>query len=419
MNRLLPLLLLFACRGTSNDSEPGTPAECGTGVAAGSDTRLMRWPYLQRVTSTSAVIAFGAQADLTSGTVSIGRDTDYTTATVSTSAEELPFEDTDNAPRTFQLHAAEMTGLSPATEYCYRIEAGGVEIVSGLKFRTAPDDPEATVRFLVLGDYGAGNTAEMDVREAMMQYRETADFLVTTGDNAYSNGTYGQWQANVFEPYQHMLTRVPFFPTLGNHDYYVEDAEPALRNLFLPENADVVEDVERYWSTDWGPIHLVGLDSEDPLDRITEDVEDDDERDWFEDDLAQNDRPWTIVSYHRPMRTNTVGRNGDEQVLDYLVPTIEEYEVPLVVQGHDHNYARFVAMQGGQPLDAEVGGTTYVITGGGGAGLYDIEVGKDELQLIGVKTLNFMYGTLEGCTLKMEAIDATGAVFDTFTIDRC
>ena len=422
MTRFLPALLFVACHSnnTENESEPVTsPAECGTGVAAGSDERLIRWPYLQRVTSTSAVIAFGAQSDLTTGSVSVGRDTDYTTATVSTTAEEIPFEDTADAPKTLQLHSAEITGLSAATEYCYKIVAGGAEIVSGLTFKTAPDDPDATVHFLVLGDFGAGNTAEMDVREAMMEYRETADFLVTVGDNAYSNGTYGQWEANVFDPYQYLLTRVPFFPTLGNHDYYVEDGEPALKNLFLPENADVVGDVERYWSTDWGPLHLVGLDSEDPLDRITDDKKGDDERDWLENDLAQNDHPWTIAAYHRPMRSNTVGRTGDAQVLEYLVPTLEEYEVPLVLQGHDHNYARFVAMHDGQPLDANVGGTTYVISGGGGAGLYDIEVGTDELQLVGLKTLNFMYGTLEGCTLTMEAIDDTGAVIDTFTIDRC
>jgi len=418
MTRLLMVLLVACHSGKGEESEPVTsPAECGTGVAAGSDQRLVRWPYLQRVTSSSAVVVFGAQADLTTGSVSIGRDTDYTTATVSTTSQEIQYDDTTDG--TLQLHAGEITGLSPATEYCYKIVAGGAELASGLKFRTATDDPDATVHFLVLGDYGTGIQYEFDIRDAMTPYRETADFLVTVGDNAYSNGTWGQWQANVFEPYQNILTRVPFFPALGNHDYYMEDAAPALTNLFLPENADVVGDVERYWSTDWGPIHLVGLDSEDPLDRITDDKKDDDERDWLSNDLAQNDLPWTIAAYHRPMRSNTVGRSGDPQVLSYLVPTLEGYEVPLVLQGHDHNYARFVAMHDGQPLDANVGGTTYVIAGGGGAGLYDIEVGTDELQLVGLKTFNFLYGTLEGCTLTMEAIDETGTVIDTFTIDRC
>jgi hypothetical protein len=420
MARFLVALVLVACRGNGEESEPLTSAaECGTGVAPGSDPRLLRWPYLQRVTSTSAVIVFGLETHLTTGAVSVGRDTDYTTATVSTSADEVPYEDASEAPKTLQLHAAEITGLSPATEYCYKVVASGAEIVSGLTFETAPDDPDAIVHFLALGDYGAGTTAEMDVRDAMTPYRETADFLLTLGDNAYSTGTYGQWQTNVFEPYQHILTRVPFFPTLGNHDYYDDDAEAALRNLFMPENADVVGDVERYWSTDWGPLHLVGLDSEDPLDRITDDEKGDDERDWLENDLAQNDRPWTIAAYHRPMRSNTVGRTGDAQVREYLVPTLEDYEVPLVLQGHDHNYARFVAMHDGQPLDANVGGTTYVIAGGGGAGTYDIEVGEDELQLVGIETLNFLYGTLDGCTLQMQAIDETGTVVDTFTIDRC
>src|SRR4030095_17142013 len=98
---------------------------------------------------------------------------------VSTTAEEIPCEDTADAPKTLQLHSAEITGLSPATEYCYKIVAGGAEIVSGLMFRTAPDDPDATVRFLLVGDYGAGSTTAIDVRDALMAYRESADLLLT------------------------------------------------------------------------------------------------------------------------------------------------------------------------------------------------------------------------------------------------
>jgi hypothetical protein len=114
MARFLLALLLVACRGNGEESEPLTSAaECGTGVAPGSDPRLLRWPYLQRVTSTSAVIVFGLETHLTTGAVSVGRDTDYTTATVSTSADEVPYEDSSEAPKTLQLHAAEITGLSP------------------------------------------------------------------------------------------------------------------------------------------------------------------------------------------------------------------------------------------------------------------------------------------------------------------
>jgi hypothetical protein len=424
MTRLPAVLALAACRVYGPQEAPPvtigpTSAECGKGIAPGSDTRLVRWPYLQRVTSSSVVVAFGAEGGLASGEVSLGRDTEYTTASVPTVSEEIPYDEVDGEALLFRLHHAEITGLAPATEYCYRVTAGGAELASGLTFRTAPDDPDATIRFLAFGDYGSGTSAQLEVRDAMEPYRESADFLVTMGDNAYTSGTYSQWQERVFEPNQHLLTRVPFFPTSGNHDYYTDDGEPWLRNLFLPENADRVEDVERYYSMDWGPVHFVGLDSEDPLYRITDDVDGDDERDWLRSDLERADRPWTIAAVHKPMRSNMIGRGADGMVLAYLVPTLEEFDVPLVLQGHNHNYERFAPMKNGQPFDAKVGGTTYVISGGGGASLYELEVGKDELQVLGAKTYHFLKGTVDRCTLTVDAVDEDGFVFDTFTLERC
>jgi acid phosphatase type 7 len=418
----LILVFPFACRTfgpQDDDSTPSTPAECGTGITAGSDARLLRWPYVQDVTSTSATLAFGAVSGMPDGHVSIGRDTTYQTATVETASDQVPYLDEGDDPPTLRLHHAAFTGLAPATEYCYRIEASGTVLASGLMFRTAPDDPDATVHFLAVGDFGAGNTAEENVRDAITEYRDRADFLVTLGDNAYSSGTYGQWQSRVFEPYQHLLTRLPIFAVPGNHDYYTADAQPFLDNLFLPENADVAGDRERYYSMDWGPIHFVGLDSEDPLRRITDDIDGDDERDWLQGDLARADRPWTVAAYHKPMRTNNVGRIADPYVVAHLIPTIEEFEVPLVLQAHDHNYERFVPMHDDQPLDSKLGGTTYIIAGGGGAGLYDVEVGTDELQAVGLKTYNFLYGTVDACALTLEAIDEKGFVFDTVTLERC
>ena len=41
------------------------------------------------------------------------------------------------------------------------------------------------------------------------------------------------------------------------------------------------------------------------------------------------------------------------------VPLFERYRVRLVLNGHDHNYQRFTRK-----------GVTYVVHGGGGAGLY-------------------------------------------------
>ena len=46
-----------------------------------------------------------------------------------------------------------------------------------------------------------------------------------------------------------------------------------------------------------------------------------------------------------------------------VTPILEKHKVKLWINGHDHNYQR------SKPID----GVTYLICGGGGAGLYPVE----------------------------------------------
>ena len=55
--------------------------------------------------------------------------------------------------------------------------------------------------------------------------------------------------------------------------------------------------------------------------------------------------------------------DSNEQVRRSWVPVLEDHRVPLVLNGHDHNYQRFVS----------AGGVTYVVTGGGGRALYPVD----------------------------------------------
>ena len=48
--------------------------------------------------------------------------------------------------------------------------------------------------------------------------------------------------------------------------------------------------------------------------------------------------------------------DSNERVRGAWVPLLERHRVPLVLNGHDHNYQRFVS----------AGGVTYVVTGGAG-----------------------------------------------------
>ncbi|MGK7912804.1 MAG: metallophosphoesterase [Synechococcus sp.] len=102
--------------------------------------------------------------------------------------------------------------------------------------------------FLVLGDSGTGrhygDRPQRRVAEALMAQGQDARFVLHTGDVVYLVGSSEQYFANFINPYREwlvggetpkaipydrMVFQLPFFPTLGNHDYF--DLSPILGGL--------------------------------------------------------------------------------------------------------------------------------------------------------------------------------------------
>ena len=85
---------------------------------------------------------------------------------------------------------------------------------------------------------------------------------------------------------------------VGDHEYRTPFAQPYLDAVELPEGPQG----ERYYSFDWGDIHVVALDTncivpmnanEMGCDAATMVA-------WMEADLAATKAPWKIVTMHRP-----------------------------------------------------------------------------------------------------------------------
>lgn len=75
-------------------------------------------------------------------------------------------------------------------------------------------------------------------------------------------------------------------------------------------------------------------------------------------ELKSSAAAWKIVFGHHPIYSS--GHYGTNQALiDSLTPLFQKYGVQLYINGHEHNYERT------QPIQ----GTTYLITGIGGAQL--------------------------------------------------
>ncbi len=411
------LLLMLACTSktdtaasskASTDTGPfySAPADCGEGIAPGSVPGLVRWPYVQHVTPSAATVAWGVPSS-GEGVLTFSRGEEV--HTVPATARPMSSSERD----TFRLFSGRVEGLTPGTEYCYSVSVDGVTYASGLTVTTAPDSEDAPVRFLVIGDFGSGSPEQAELVEVIKAHAEGVGFWLTTGDNAYSSGTYGEFHDNVFTVYQELLTGIPLYPTWGNHDYKTDDARPGLENFFLPENAWKPEHRERYYSFDWGPLHIVAADSEEPLVTVGFDGEQS-EPAWIDADLTADDSPWPIIAFHKPIYSGHESRGPDAFSYIHLLPLVEKHSIPLGLTGHNHFYERFEPIKGGV---ADADGTTWIVTGGGGQGLYEGELTDNQVVFEGAH--HFMVGEASRCTLSMQAIGLGGVVLDSFSLERC
>ena len=362
-------------------------------------------PYVQRVTSTSAIV----------GAVTPDSVTLRLRVTASAGGASSLTED----PTPVQVHGLQASGLEPAQDYTYTLEGSdGVTLGSG-SFHTAPEGATGSCVFLVTGDSGGTDTDEGELLDAGLEARDAlygttddqnrqadvvaamlqrkADLVLHTGDLVYPTGAREDYAEAFFRPFGPLIANVPLYPTLGNHDLKTDGGAPYLETFFLPENGPGHDG--RTYSFDWGPVHFVALDVvSSAYGSESEQVQ------WLERDVAAAGRPWTVVFFHVP--PFSAYRGAADVLQGDLVEVLEELGVDLVLSGHDHHYARFF------PRKA----TTFVVTGGGGKNLYRV---KDAENLVYAESVfHFLEVHADATSLVLRALDLSGATFDELTIRK-
>lgn len=391
--------------------------------------------------------------------------------------------------KTTFLYRAQLSSLKFDESYSFKVSLGSRTIAEG-SFDSRTKKPKT--RFAVFADCGVGSPEQAKI--AWQIHQQKPQFALIPGDMVYSYGREIEYRTRFFPYYlapvtspergAQLMNNIPFYMLLGNHDIYSADFDKHPDGLAffyysdLPLNAPLTSTplkakgnaslvkaftkntAPRFprianYSFDYGNVHFVSLDANDYVNPLDPEL-----IEWLRNDLRYSKADWKIVTYHHPA-FNSSPKHYDYQIMRLLSPLLEEQGVDLVLAGHVHNYQRTVPLKfdpkknpagtdyiisdegrvdGTFSLDLQFDGVTqtkpegiiYIVSGAGGAVLYDSEISENpELWKKGppenwvpytTKLVSHIHSfTLietDGKKLILKQLDVDGQVFDQITVTK-
>jgi tartrate-resistant acid phosphatase type 5 len=127
---------------------------------------------------------------------------------------------------------------------------------------------------------------------------------------------------------------------------------------------------------------------------------------WLKAELEKpRTTPFTIAMGHHPIFSN--GPHGDHKMLirDWE-PLLREHKVHLYLAGHDHDM---------QHLEFEGHPTSFVLSGGGGADLYNLKIAETQRGPMAEKVYGFSELVVAPEMLTLRHMDENGRLIHSFT----
>ncbi len=381
-----------------------------------------------------------------------------------------------------RVYRVDLKGLIPGESFAYRVRKGAeVVFESEAKSRKTADQP---YRFLAVGDLAQGTAEQKAIgcRMAMVG----ADLAVFTGDMVYARGRISEYREKYWPVYNAdaadpkvggpLLRSTVTAAAPGNHDVGSRDLEKYPDGLayyyywdqprngpesgpFAPPLAGPGPNQKAFldaagaayprlanFSFDYANAHWTVLDANPYVDWRDPGL-----RDWIARDLAAaKGATWRFVAFHHP-GFNSAEKHFEQQEMRLIADVLEAGKVDVVFNGHVHNYQRsfplrFVAAKGSdgrmvrekdlvpgtwtidKSFDGKANtrpeGVIYLVTGGGGAGLYNPEQ-QDRPNTWQTFTDKFIskqhsitVADVAGTALTIRQLAADGAELDRFSVDK-
>lgn len=291
-----------------------------------------------------------------------------------------------------------------------------------------PDKAAAEV--LMIGDWGYedDHRGQIAVANAMRKYAQQnaihPEALFFLGDNWYGALDGGaqspRWQTQFEDLYPAQEFSCLAYAILGNHDYQMYPMSKVDAELEYARSGKSRFTMPARWYTFEFPaknplVTFIALDSNVPYkDGSTSHGRDftltheqhAEQIGWLETQLKkQRSTPYLAVMAHHPVYSD--GPHGDHATLirDWD-PLFRKYDVQLYLAGHDHDL---------QHLEFEGHPTSFFLSGGGGADLYNLKIQESARGPYAEKIYGFSQLSVTKEKLTLRHIDSDGKLLHSFS----
>lgn len=327
------------------------------------------------------------------------------------------------------MHYVTVKGLKKGEPYLYQVIAiteSGDTLSGPMTDFTIPDYERQAVTFAVVSDT-QGNP-EVWGKIAELMYAERPSFIVHAGDLVSHGLKKDEWVDEFFRPANNLLRYYPLYTTLGNHEMnsryyyqYLNYPKPPSSGIRTSEGLDGDESFIFREGFDIMPVVRKGNALFIFVNTNKDLLPGSPQYRKLEKTLASSGDRWKIIVQHHPVYVSfrdtgyMKSPEGDKNVA-HLRELYEDYGVDLVLNGHVHHYERTEPVYRDQIDRAK--GVVYVTAGGGGGSLDESASAKKWFDARTRKTHHFLSFNIWENTLRAQAIDSSGRLFDFWEVNK-
>jgi 3',5'-cyclic AMP phosphodiesterase CpdA len=345
-----------------------------------------------------------------------------------------------------KYHSVRFDALEPNTLYAYRVRGAENAWSEWFQIRTGPR-AGTPFRFIYMGDAQNGILSHWSrTVRASFQKAPDARFILHAGDLVNRGSRDLEW-AQWFKAVGFIHGMIPAVPVAGNHEYDGLVSAPAsprlLSALWRPQfRLPVVESLpatlkETVYKIAYNAdLDVFVLDSTPANSGAGGAQMAQVQATWLDGELTRSTARWKIVTMHHPIFSSGEGRDSKEW-REAILPILTKHKVDLVLQGHDHTYARGTiganpAAPTGPQRPERVAGrageavTTMFVNSVSGPKQYKFKANRwDQYAPSGVRLDKFGEGAqffqvieINNGMLDYRAYVATGDLYDSFVMSK-